>query len=289
MADTPPVVLYETDGAVAIITMNRPESANAQNSALIDAVDASFDRVDADDDVRVVVLAGAGKHFSAGHDLKELVGSEHDHWRALRETPEGKFRHEQIMYVERCRKIHDFRKPTIAAVQGKCIAGGLMLAAMCDLIVAADNALFSNPVLRMSGAAVELLVEPWELGIRAAKEFLLAGEELDAQEAWRLGLVNKVVPLADLMDRSLELAQRVALVPPVTAQVVKASINHVGELMGKQASWKFHFMAHQWVHNTATALNALEERKQMGSMKEVFAARDRGDAPPGAADTDGES
>ncbi len=290
MADTAAVVLYETDGAVAIITMNRPEAANAQNSALIDAVDACFDRADADDDVRVVVLAGAGKHFSAGHDLKELVGSDHDdHWRRLRETPEGKLRHEQIMYVERCRKIHDFRKPTIAAVQGKCIAGGLMLAAMCDLIVAADNALFSNPVLRMSGAAVELLVEPWELGIRAAKEFLLAGEELDAQEAWRLGLVNKVVPLADLKNRSLELAKRVALVPPITAQVVKASVNHVGELMGKEASWKFHFMAHQWVHNTATALNALEERKQMGSMKEVFAARDRGDAPADAATTDGES
>jgi enoyl-CoA hydratase len=274
------VVLYEVEGPVATICMNRPQAANAQNTALIEGIDAAFDRADADDAVRVVVLAGAGKHFSSGHDLKAILGPEPDEWARMRDTPEGKFRHEQVMYVEKCRKIHDFRKPTIAAVQGKCIAAGLMLACMCDLIVAADDAVFSNPVLRMSGAAVELLVEPWEMGIRQAKEFLLAAEELDAQEAWRLGLVNKVVPRAELSERTRALAERIALVPPVTAQVVKDSINHVGELMGKSASWKYHFMAHHWAHNTATSLSALDERKQMGSMKEVFAARDRGDAPP---------
>jgi enoyl-CoA hydratase len=283
-------VLYDVDGAVATITMNRPEVANAQDSALIDAIDRAFDDAGSDDAVRVVVLAGAGKHFSSGHDLKELVGPPSsegaaakgaDRWRAMRETPEGKFRHEQVMYFDRCKKIHDFRKPTIAAVQGKCVAAGLMLACMCDLIVAADDARFSNPVLRMTGAAVELLVEPWELGIRKAKEFLLAAEELDAQEAWRLGLVNKVVPRAELMERTRELAGRVALVPPVTAEVVKSSLNHVGELMGKEASWRYHFMAHHWMHNTDTARRALSQREQMGSMKEVFAARDRGDAPDG--------
>ena len=278
------VVLYEVDGPVATITMNRPQVANAQNTALIDGIDAGFDRADADDDVRVVVLAGAGKHFSSGHDLKAILGPDPDKWAQMRDTPEGKFRHEQVMYVERCRKIHDFRKPTIAAVQGKCVAAGLMLACMCDLIVAADDAVFSNPVLRMSGAGVELLVEPWEMGIRQAKEFLLAAEELDAPEAWRLGLVNKVVPRDELTTRTMELAQRVALVPSITAQVVKASLNNVGELMGQSASWKYHFMAHHWAHNTATSLNALDQRKQMGSMKEVFAARDRGDAPPSSQD-----
>jgi enoyl-CoA hydratase len=272
------------EGPVATILMNRPRVANAQNTALIDGVDAAFDRADADDDVRVVVLAGAGRHFSSGHDLKAILGPDPDAWARMRDTPEGKFRHEQVMYVEKCRKIHDFRKPTIAAVQGKCVAAGLMLASMCDLIVAADDALFSNPVLRMSGAAVELLVEPWEMGIRQAKEFLLAAEEIDATEAWRLGLVNKVVPGAELTARTRELAERIALVPPITAQVVKDSINHVGELMGKSASWKYHFMAHHWAHNTATSLGALDERKQMGSMKEVFAARDRGDAPPASDD-----
>src|SRR2546430_16322200 len=97
------------------------------------------------------------------------------------------------MYFDRCMRIHDFRKPTIAAVQGSCVAAGLMLACMCDLIPAADDAGFQNPVLRMTGAGVELLVEPWELGIRKAKEFLWTGDKLDAQEAWRAGLGDRRV------------------------------------------------------------------------------------------------
>ncbi|HEY4948625.1 MAG TPA: enoyl-CoA hydratase [Acidimicrobiales bacterium] len=267
-----PVVLYETRGHVATITMNRPEVANAQDTALIDGIDAALDRADADDEVRVVVLAGNGRHFSAGHDLKALVGdTEPDEWRLMRETPEGKFRHEQVMYYERCKRIYSFRKPTIAAVQGACVAAGLMLACMCDLIVAADDATFQNPVLRMTGAGVELLVEPWELGIRKAKEFLWTGEKLDAQEAWRLGLVNRVVPRRELTERVNELADRVALVPPATAQVVKDSLNNTAALMGKEASWKYHFMAHHWMHNTETATSALRARREKQSMSEVFA------------------
>jgi enoyl-CoA hydratase len=273
------VVHYETDGAVATITMNRPEVANAQDTALIDQLDAAFDRADADDAIRVVILTGAGKHFSSGHDLKAIVGDgEKDEWVQMRETPEGKFFHEKTMYYDRCLRIHDFRKPTIAAVQGSCVAAGLMLAAMCDLIVAADDAQFSNPVLRLSGAGVELLIEPWELGIRKAKEFLLTGDTIDAQEAWRLGLVNRVVPRAELTASTRALADRVALVPPVTAQTVKSTINHTATLMGKRDALKYHFMAHHWVHNTATALDALAARREKGSMKEVFAERDRGDS-----------
>ena len=263
-------VLYDVAGPVATITMNRPEVANAQNSALIDGIDACLDRADADDEVRVVILRGNGKHFSSGHDLTALLQGSDDPWVAMRETPEGKFRHEEVMYYGRCKRLHDFRKPTIAAVQGSCVAAGLMLACMCDLIVAADDAVFQNPVLRMTGAGVELLVEPWELGIRKAKEFLLTGDKIDAQEAWRLGLVNRIVPAAELESKTRELAERIALVPPITAQVVKDSINNVAELMGQEQSWKYHFMAHHWTHNTATALGALEARKQKGSMKEVF-------------------
>jgi enoyl-CoA hydratase len=130
----------------------------------------------------------------------------------------------------------------------------------------------------MTGAAVELLVEPWELGPRKAKEFLLTGDKIDAQEAWRLGLVNRVVARDRLADETRALADRVAAVPPVTAQVVKESINATMDLMGKAQSWRYHFMAHHWMHNTATARDALEERQQKGSMREVFADRDRGDA-----------
>jgi enoyl-CoA hydratase len=273
-------IRYEVEGPVATITMDRPEMANAQDTTLIDELDAAFDQADDDDTVRVVVLAGAGNHFSSGHDLKALVGQvEPDKWRLMRETPEGKFRHEQIMYFDRCLKIRDFRKPTIAAVQGSCVAAGLMLACMCDLIVAADDAVFQNPVLRMTGAGVELLVEPWELGPRKAKEFLLTGDKIDAQEAWRLGLVNRVVPRDDLDAAVRELAEKVALVPPTTAQVVKGSINQMLDLQGQRDSFRYHFMAHQWMHNTSTALKALEQRKSRTSMKEVFADRDKGDVP----------
>jgi len=277
MSTTFTTIRYEVDGAIATVTMDRPDVANAQNSTLIDELDAAFDLADADDAVRVVILAGAGKHFSSGHDLKALVaGDGDDPWVALRETPEGKFHHEKTMYFDRCMRIHDFRKPTIAAVQGSCVAAGLMLAVMCDLIVAADDAVFSNPVLRLTGAAVELLVEPWEIGIRKAKEFLLTGDTIDAQEAWRLGLVNRVVPRAELEHKTRELAERVALVPPVTAQTVKDTINHTATLMGKRDALKYHFMAHHWVHNTATALGALEARKAKGSMRDVIAERDKG-------------
>ena len=267
-----PVVRYDTRGHVATITMNRPQMANAQDTALIDGIDHALDRADADDEVRVVVLAGAGKHFSSGHDLKALLNeADADEWSKIRDTPEGKFRHEQVMYVDRCKRLYAFRKPTIAAVQGACVAAGLMLACMCDLIVAADDATFQNPVLRMTGAGVELLVEPWELGIRKAKEFLFTGDRIDAAEAWRLGLVNRVVPRAELTARVDELADQVALVPPATAQVVKDSLNQTATFMGKDASWKYHFLAHHWMHNSETARSALEARQAKGSMSEVFA------------------
>ena len=277
------VLLYDKRGAVAWLTMNRPDVRNAQDTALIDALDEALTTADADDDVRVLVLAAAGDHWSAGHDLKALVGqTEPDEWRKMRATPEGKMRHEQVMYVDRCLRLYNFRKPTIASVQGACVAAGLMLAAMCDLIVAADDAFFSNPVLKMTGAGVELLVEPWELGFRKAKEFLFTGDTIDAQEAWRLGLVNRVIPRASLESATQELADQVSRVPPITAQMVKASINQAAAFQGKEHSWKHHFMVHHFTHNTATALTALEERQQKTSMKEVFADRDRGDEPPSA-------
>ncbi|HVN51404.1 MAG TPA: enoyl-CoA hydratase [Acidimicrobiales bacterium] len=253
----------DADGTIATITMRRPRSANALNAQLIDELDAAFDLAEADDDVRVVVLAAEGKHFCAGHDLKELFEAT-EPWAAMRGTPEGKLHHEQVMYFDRCVRIHDFPKPTIAAVQGTCSAAGLMLACMCDLIVAADDARFSNPVLRMSGAGVELLVEPWELGARKAKELLFCAETLDAGEAERLGLVNQVVPRSELGDAADAMARKVALVPPITAQSVKASINATLDRMGQRDSWRHHFMVHQFVSNTDTALGLAAERAEGG-------------------------
>jgi enoyl-CoA hydratase len=256
-------IRYETDGPVATITLARPQAANAQNAAMITEIDQAFDAAEADDTVRVVIVAADGKHFSAGHDLKEILAGE-EHWAARRATPEGKLEHEQVMYWDKLVRIRDFRKPTIAAVHGTCSAAGLMLASMCDLIVASDDAVFSNPVARMSGVGVELLVEPWDLGPRKAKEFLLCATTIGARDAERYGLVNKVVPNDELAAAAITMARDVALVPAATAEAIKASINNMVDTMGQRESWRYHFMIHQFVSNTPTALDKVEARKAGG-------------------------
>lgn len=262
-------VRFATDGPVATITLNRPASANALNAQMIAELDATLDLVEADDDVRVVVLDAAGRNFCAGHDLKELFeGTEH--WSAMRATPDGKWQHEQVMYFDKCVRLRDLPKITIASVQGACSAAGLMLAAMCDLIVAAEDARFSNPVLRMSGVGVELLVEPWELGPRKAKEFLLLAQTLTGVDAERHGLVNRVVPADQLGAETSEMAAQVALVPAVTARAIKDSINHMVDGQGQRESWRYHFMIHQFVSNTAEALG-LAAARAAGGMDHVKA------------------
>lgn len=275
-AATCKTVLYQSAGGVATVTMNRPAVRNAQNSQLILELDAAMRVAAGDDDVRVIILAAAGPSFSAGHDLKAVVGEEApDAWRRLRATAEGRYRHEKDLYFDKCLAIYNLPKPTIAQVQGHCIAAGLMLACMCDLIVASEDAVFQNPVLRMTGAGVELLVEPWELGMRKAKEFLFTGDAIDAREAWRLGMVNRVVPRRRLRPETMALARQIALLPPVTASLVKESINHTFEEMGKGRALKYHFMLHQFMHGTETAQQALAARRRSGSMKAMLAERDR--------------
>ncbi len=256
-------IRYEREGPVATITLSRPEAANAQSSRMITELDAAFDRAEADAEIRVIVLGADGKHFSAGHDLKEILAGEEE-WAAKRATPEGKLEHERIMYWDKLLRIRDCPKITIAAVQGVCSAAGLMLAAMCDLIVAADDARFSNPVARMSGVGVELLIEPWELGPRRAKEFLLCATTLDAFDAQRMGLVNRVVDRDDLATVAREMAEAVALVPPVTARAIKDTINHTVDRMGQRDSWQYHFMVHQFVSNSSEALGRTEARRSGG-------------------------
>ena len=269
-------IRYAVADHIATVTLDRPQVRNAQNTRLILELDAAMHAAAADDDVRVIILAANGPAFSAGHDLKAVVGEEEpDEWRRRRATAEGRLRHERELYVEKCLYIQQLPKPTIAQVQGPCVAAGLMLACMCDLIVAADNASFANPVLRMSGAGVELLVEPWEIGARKAKEFLFLGDAIDAREAWRLGLVNRVVPRRRLAAETRALAARVALVPPVTASLVKESINHTLDLMGKRDALAYHFMLHQFMHGTDTAQRALADRRRTGSIAAMVRERDR--------------
>ncbi|MGI9578842.1 MAG: enoyl-CoA hydratase [Microthrixaceae bacterium] len=260
-------VTYAVDGAVARVTMARPEVANALDAAMINDLDSALVLAEADPGVRVIILSGQGKHFCSGHDLSELMAGE-EHWAAMRDTPEGKLEHETTMYLEPCLRWRNTDKITIAAVQGACAAAGLMLACMCDLIVASEDARFSNPVLRMSGAGVELLVEPWELGARRAKEFLLCARKLSAAEAEQAGMVNRVVPGDDLSTAAHAMAAEVALVPPVTAAAVKGTINFTLDRAGQSDSWQHHFMVHQFVSATDTA-TSLADKRSAGGMDGV--------------------
>ena len=265
------------DGAIATLTLDRPEAANALDATDLDQLDECLAQVEADEEIAAVVVRAEGRHFCAGHDLKELLAGE-EHWAARRATPEGRLRHELARYWAPMVRLRDVRPITIAAVQGTCSAAGLMLACMCDLIVAADDARFSNPVARMSGVGVELLVEPWEVGPRKAKELLLLAQTWDAATAERLGLVNRVVARDELWPEAQRMADEVALVPPLTAETIKRSINGMLDRMGQRDSWQLHFWMHQFVSATPTATSRVEARRA-GGMDRVKAEQS-GAAPP---------
>ena len=199
-------VEYTVEDQVGVITLNRPEAANAQNQKVLDELDEAWRRADLDDDVKVIVLKSNGKHFSAGHDMSSTddensadgISTEASAGgktiAELVATPEGHYDWETRGYLKYAKAWRDVPKPSIAAVQGKCIAAGLMLCWPCDLIVAADNAEFSDPVLMMGICGVELHAHTWEFGPRKAKEILFMGSSITAEEARELGMVNKVVP-----------------------------------------------------------------------------------------------
>ena len=182
-------VRYERRGPIAVVTMDRPEFSNAQNSKMTYALDAAFYRAVDDDEVKVIVLAGAGKHFSAGHDIGS-PGRDIDEsferkatlwWDHVgKEGGASRYARESEVYVGMCRRWREIPKPTIAMVQGACIAGGLMLAWSCDLVIASDDAFFADPVVRMGIPGVEYFAHPWQMGPRFAKEFLFLGERVGA-------------------------------------------------------------------------------------------------------------
>lgn len=244
-------VLYEVDGPVATIWHNRPAQRNAESTQLLDELDDAVQRAGKDPQVRVVVFGGKGGHFSAGHDLKEGQRERQDF------TAEQRWEYESTSYMQYCLNIFNLPKPTIARVDGACIAGGFMVANMCDLIVAADDAYFADPVLHtMAVSAVEVLVHPWVLGTRKAREFLFTGQRLSAAEALDAGMVNRVVPVDDLDAAVDELAHRVAQAPPFATRVLKKSLNRTLEAQGFHVALSAHFDSHQLTHYSDEAARA---------------------------------
>ena len=261
-------VRYERRGPVAVVTMNRPRYRNAQNSAMTYALDAAFTQAVNDDEVKVIVLAGAGDHFSAGHDIG-TPGRDVDQsfdrraviwWDHVGKAgADARYAREMEVYLGMCRRWRELPKPTIAMVQGACIAGALMLAWCCDLIVAADDAFFADPVVRMGIPGVEYFAHPWMLGPRLAKEVLFTGERFGADRAYQAGMVNRVVPRDDLATATLALAEQIATMPAFGLMLAKRAVNQCEDQMGLRAGmdsvFGLHHLAH--AHNAETGADSL--------------------------------
>ncbi len=250
-------VRYESPApGVARVVMDRPDARNAQNLQMTYELDAALQRAADDDQVKVIVVAGGDPHFSSGHDLRGDHGKQVEDfpvvgmWRGFQEPgAEGLISRESEIYLRMYRRWRDIPKPTIAAVQGKCIAGGLAIAWVCDLIVASEDATFSDPVVDLGISGVEYFGHPWEVGARKAKEMLFTGEAITAHDAHRLGMVNHVVPRDELQARVLELAERIAARPLFALKMSKQAVNQSQDAQGQWQAMEAAFSLHQLCHS----------------------------------------
>lgn len=267
---------YTVADHVAHITMNRPETLNTLTAAMIRDIDGAMKTADHDPDVHVVIFSGAGRAFSAGHDLSGRP----------REIPEGspppgsvefRFDFEEEYYLEANLTIRNLKKPTIAGLRGHVVLGGLMTALMCDLVVVEESTNLWNPSIRHAGTGGEVMVLPWDIGVRRTKEYLWTGDPLDVHEAQRLGMVNRVVPDGTLEAECQRLADRIALMPPRMVAMTKRSLNKMQEIQGQLLAYEHHFLMHQLGHASAEAAEwnarAAEARKD-GGLKAWLAFRD---------------
>jgi enoyl-CoA hydratase len=256
-------VTYELldDGRVARIMLNRPEARNAQNRGMLVELDEAFRAAEADDQVRVVILGGEGLMFSSGHDIgsklsmEELWPGPNQHPTRLvnggtRDAPEQRMLQEWHYFFQNTLRWRNLRKISIAQVHGDVYAAGLMLMWACDLIVGSEEVRFADVVgTRLGMCGVEYFGHPWEFGPRKAKELLLTGDAIDIHEAHRLGMVSKVFKLDELAERTVELAQRIAQLPTMTALLIKESVNQTVDNMGFHNALQACFSLHQLNHS----------------------------------------
>jgi enoyl-CoA hydratase len=256
-------VTYETldEGTIARILLNRPDARNAQNRGLLVELDDAFQRAEADDTVRVVILGGVGKMFSSGHDMGSKVAlaewepGPDQHPTALinggtRKGAENRMLQEWHYYFENTKRWRNLRKITIAQMHGNVFSAGLMLMWACDLIVAAEGTNFADVVgTRLGMCGVEYFAHPWEFGLRKTKELMLTGDSIGVEEAHALGMVSKIFPLDELSDRTLDFARRIAKTPTMAALLIKESVNQTQDNMGFQNALAACFTMHQLNHS----------------------------------------
>lgn len=256
-------ISYESldDGSIARIMLNRPKQRNAQNRGLLVELDDAFMRAEADDTVRVVILGGSGPMFSSGHDMgssdsrEERMPGPNQHPSVTvhggsRQGAEQLMLQEWHYYFDNTRRWRNLRKITVASVHGPVYAAGLMLMWACDLIVAAEDTVFADVVgTRLGMCGLEYFAHPWEFGPRKAKELLLTGDSIDADEAHRLGMVSKIFPRDQLDESTLAFARRIAARPTMAALLVKESVNQTVDNMGFYNSLNACFTLHELNHS----------------------------------------
>lgn len=265
------LVLVEspTDG-VRRISMNRPDTGNAQNNRLLYVLNDKLTAASRDPSVKVIILAGEGRHFSAGHDLRdwdpklegiEPVGT----WGGF-DAPaqEGYMAFEEEAFFGLCWRWRNIPKPMIAEVQGKVIAAGLMLTWICDIIVAAETATFADPVVAAGANGVEYFAHPWEVGVRKSKEMLFTGQALTAAAAERAGMVNRVVAEDRLKAETLDLAATIASQPAMALRLAKMAVNQTQDEQGFYAALRSAMSLQHVFHAQQFALHGQESDPAAG-------------------------
>lgn len=271
-------IQYDTSRpGIARIVLDRADTRNAQDTAFLYALNEAFDRAAHDDDIKVIVLSANGPHFSSGHDLREVDGHgnmrKHETvttWGGFgKPGAEAQYAREQEIYVGFCERWRNIPKPTMALVHGKVIAGGLMLVWPLDLVIASEDAEFLDHTVSMGVGGAEFFAHPWELGVRKAKEFLFTADWLSAAEAHRLGMVNHVVPRAELESFGLAMAERIAQKPLFALRLTKQAINAAqdaqGRLSAMQTSFALHHLAH--AHNMLAHGSLVDPTGVMAAVK----------------------
>lgn len=246
-------VVEPGEHGIAVVTLDRPDSRNAQNKRMTYEMNAAFDDASRRSDVKVIVLQADGPHFCSGHDMRDTESHRDfdlvsQHGGYGREGQEGHMAWEEEVYFQMCWRWRNIPKPLVAAAQGKTIAGGLMLLWVADVIVAADDALFSDPVVGMGVNGVEYFAHPWEWGARKAKELLFTGDWVTAEEAHRLGMVNHVVPAAELRPFVMSMAGRMAQRPSFALKLAKESVNQTLEAQGQWTALRSAFSLQHLAH-----------------------------------------
>jgi enoyl-CoA hydratase len=261
-------ILYKEsiEEGIAWVSMNRPKKRNAINKQMILEMGEAFRKAESNDDIKVIIFNGEGPCFSAGHDL-----SIEEHYP---NTSEERIRWERKYYFDEIMYLRNIRKPLIAQVHSYCIAAGLVLAMMADIVIVSEDTIFNDPVVRMGANSQEVMILPWVVGEKKAKELLFTGDSLTGKEAERIGMVNKTVAREELESTVKNIAKRITLMPPVAVSLVKESINNTLDNMGYTNSMKMHFASHLLSHSTEEARQGMGTDKRE-NLKDYFEKRDQ--------------